>query len=1477
MSKLDDINYLIGLIYEHVYQKVPVRPIESKPLSTNYLEDLTIVKKIYTGTQLKELINTVFNTNLSYLGRGESAFKFKRVDEVSDIILRQYNKDQEMNPSNSLNVDKIIAYLLSDLVVHKKTNGIMINICNFDIPLKELDIFIKKYSEIKFMGTNPVSVTIREHFFKLVTLKEFLTKDSSIDKFKSCIFQVLHSLDVIQSMYPTFRHNNLIISTIMVYETNEKTIKLKVGSTEFTIKSTGETKITNFLNSNMKDYITNDSLEPKMQEPNKIYDVEMFLDSLMELELPKEIKEFIKRNSDKTPRDILLNDSLFKDPVQEQLGGKRKKIKKNKRYSMTQAEVDKILSIDLAVEDTPVKDAPVKDSPSRLVEDVPEQPTLEPSQQALLDPVQQILRDLESKTNVVEYGQEQKFPQKPINIPGTNIQLKQAETTNPIIKINLPDSPPLEPNSFSSLMGSPDRPTSGIMNTFAPPIRNQVLTLNVSSEESKTKETNKNIELTDNGSFKLVGGGKKKKNKKSKKSKRSTMSQEEFESIMNSDQETPVEQTVNSLKNQAPVQPVQPKPSFMTQPQQPQNMAQSGSISSQLKQMTNNNSNDDFSPPLNVIPNPFKNIGEGAHSILGLPGQRGGADRIIPRYKGIKHSPYTPNETKRIQRESYYEQNPGKEQEEKQERHERHERPERDYAEPNQKKFNSSKSVFELKIAPELLPQQPVPFPKAQPDQIVKNYILPATGQPINQNEMYSIPNQMGQINQKPEAHVLSQNTYNISFANPFKIREFREDILPGKDESMLKYTMNTISERMIIYNYLRSILIRQNDGENINFISDKSPEVRNLLSYLRIIDIQLAKNDKITNNPLGDLPRRLVMYNSCYPIRVDRANYNVGCAKNNIGINIRIYQLIMGETFVNKYRSLPYKVFEVWREISLFEQVRDNIIKSNISPNFGILYAYYITKDTEIDFLKINRLRKRDIISKQEKEQKRTLNELYKKEMQDYLVGLQKYSTNDLTKLVNDLDIHKASDKCLIALTEAGTHDLISWSSRQYEDNGLAKKMINTGYHASEVWQSILFQMFQSFLCMYKNGISFQTFDLNSNVMVKSLKTDEINKGFWKYIINGIEFYVPNYGYMVLITPDFSDIKSNDEQTLAGVPFVVVPPGRAGLGAAPPTLEDTILEVLDDNSIRKLDNVLYKCYSNELLINQSEINVNKNRFRTISNMKDAFNEKVFNKEYTLNGGVQPDPSIMKIIQDINQDLGKHHDMSGRLLDIAKKAQVECIRNQLNDDEIQEVIRLAILTAGPSAPLNTTGAEAAVTAKIGLYITARNTERAAKIAEAAVPVGPAAAAARAAADAAKAAADANPSNPYIFDIKNNLMDLLITKFKNFLHNRVGTSIKDGELPNLSESDTFEVGELVGILGNKRWGIITQKIDDVSFKVYSVDSPAGIDNNILSKLKSIDYNIGDLRRSTVILEQISKPNYKLSDSDLLETYNLSLDL
>jgi hypothetical protein len=230
----------------------------------------------------------------------------------------------------------------------------MINVSNCDIPAKDLQLFTKKYPEIKLDGM--VSVTIREHFFKLVTLKEHLKKDSSLKNYKSCIFQVLNTLDIIQSMYPTFRHNNLTIDTILVYQMNEKSKKFKINNKEFVFDSTGEIKITNFLKSNIKDYIKNDGLDEKMQEPNKYYDIDMFLESLLELELDEEIRNFIKKTHHKemNAREILLN--YWGSETISQLGGrkrsKRSKKRKNNKYEMTQDEVDKILNINTPEEKT---------------------------------------------------------------------------------------------------------------------------------------------------------------------------------------------------------------------------------------------------------------------------------------------------------------------------------------------------------------------------------------------------------------------------------------------------------------------------------------------------------------------------------------------------------------------------------------------------------------------------------------------------------------------------------------------------------------------------------------------------------------------------------------------------------------------------------------------------------------------------------------------------------------------------------------------------------------------------------------------------------------------------------------------------------------------------------------------------------------------------------------------------------------------
>jgi len=775
--------------------------------------------------------------------------------------------------------------------------------------------------------------------------------------------------------------------------------------------------------------------------------------------------------------------------------------------------------------------------------------------------------------------------------------------------------------------------------------------------------------------------------------------------------------------------------------------------------------------------------------------QKGGTDRVIPIYKGVNSSNET-NEGKRIKTERFLDANPDIAREIKQNRDMTPEEKEEiqvkedDYSNDRRRpSINQNASAFEIKINPDLLPRANQPLKPAPPDNVIKmiNYMIPNNGAPGSQ----SLPSQFNQ----PSGQVLSHNTYNVTFANPSKVKEFKEDILPSRDESMLKYSMTTMSERLIIYQYIRSVLIRQSDGENINFISDKSAEVLNLLSYLRILDLQPSKQDRIKNNPYGLLPKRLVIYNSCYPIRVDRASYNVGCAKNNIGVNIRIYQMTTGETLVNKYKNLPYKSFEVWREISVYEKIRDDILKAKLSPNFAALYAYYITSDTEIDFLKINRMRGRDIIHKKEKEQKLALTKLYKQEMESYLVSLQKYSTKDLKKLVADIDIHKPSDKCIIALTESPSQNIINWSSRLYEDNGLAKKMINTGFHSAEVWTSVLFQLYQSLLCMYKFGISYYNFDLESNVFIKSLKFDETNRGYWRYRINNIDFYIPNYGYLLMIDSAFSDVYDNDEKTLEdktkelSIDYVRIPELKDTIPDSWKSAEEKTRLTYGDIKVEELDDITYKTFSNDLIINDKDENkiiklMNKNKKRTLDNFEKAFDANIFTKDYSLNGGIKPDDKVLAMLIKIKNNIEQY-----------KKSK----KDTEDEKEVESTVE-----------------------------------------------------------------------------KKLLMNTLIENFKMYLHNRVGTSLKETELPNLVESETFDVGDIVACMDNKRWGIIIEKTGVNLFKVLTVNKKAGLDINIIDNLREHPYNLGDLRKLNTILDQASKPNQRLNDNDLLETYELTIN-
>jgi len=129
-----------------------------------------------------------------------------------------------------------------------------------------------------------------------------------------------------------------------------------------------------------------------------------------------------------------------------------------------------------------------------------------------------------------------------------------------------------------------------------------------------------------------------------------------------------------------------------------------------------------------------------------------------------------------------------------------------------------------------------------------------------------------------------------------------------------------------------------------------------------------------------------------------------------------------------------------------------------------------------------------------------------------------------------NKEDITINSGKMLILLTEAPTSNIIQWASTIYETTGSIKKMISTGYHSPEVWKSVLFQLIYACSVLQKMEIYMENFSLENNVYIKDINFDANSIGSWKYKIDNIDYYVPNYGYILLLDSKYADITINQQ-----------------------------------------------------------------------------------------------------------------------------------------------------------------------------------------------------------------------------------------------------------------------------------------------------------------------------------------------------------
>ena len=464
-----------------------------------------------------------------------------------------------------------------------------------------------------------------------------------------------------------------------------------------------------------------------------------------------------------------------------------------------------------------------------------------------------------------------------------------------------------------------------------------------------------------------------------------------------------------------------------------------------------------------------------------------------------------------------------------------------------------------------------------------------------------------------PNVKMPVQQVNYITLSGPtgdhIEMNKVYENVMPGKEN---KLTSTTLGERLQTYDFIRQIFVKISDGEDISL--DSSGQ-NSLMSYIKFMELNPNYYSPIYSNPYKGLPYGLLIYRSCFPIRLYEPGQSIVCAKNSVGLNIRLYSLTYAEFYSYKFRQIVYKEYDVWRELAYYEYMRENVIKKRQSPNFPLLYAFFLSPNRKIDFfaLKKNCLTQKDFLS-QEHYRFKGIHEFFsnvkpiEKLLRPIQLQLPDTVRKVITKLPDEMDpeLQKYSGTTMILITESPHHNLYQWASRIYENEGIARRMISHGFNDENVWLGVLFQIVSALSVMQIHGIYMRDMTIEDNVYIKDLQSRGKAMGYWKYIINGISYYIPNYGYVVYIDSNFKDI---------------IPPGV--------TIERCKRE--------------YKIYTSNIIGIQYPMDFIRQKVH--ENYKRIVSTNAFTKEHTQNNVTKPPEKIMKLLEimmtDTEIDLAK--------------------------------------------------------------------------------------------------------------------------------------------------------------------------------------------------------------------------------------------
>ncbi len=320
------------------------------------------------------------------------------------------------------------------------------------------------------------------------------------------------------------------------------------------------------------------------------------------------------------------------------------------------------------------------------------------------------------------------------------------------------------------------------------------------------------------------------------------------------------------------------------------------------------------------------------------------------------------------------------------------------------------------------------------------------------------------------------------------------EDYMP---EEVIIGGMTTLESRIKINNFIRNNLFDSRDGDYIGV----GPGDNTILSKIRFLDLNPFRTGV---NPYTGLPKNFLLYRTCYPIRREINSSATSCAKNSTGINVRIYKFEDADLTAWKSATPTDRMnSEIVRDFEYYRYISNEVVSKKKSPHFVNMYGWYNSENTKIDWAQLDRIRNQKTLP-------------------------------NVTKIFDKSN----KDQALMLLTESPNYNLIEWGKTQRQQIGTIKQQIRTGYHSKDEWYSILFQIMHALAVLQSDGLFFNDINVADNIFIKDVYVPQGNVKYWRYIIYGYEFYVPNTGSLVMFDSSYKDIPDAGKRKVGGTRF---------------------------------------------------------------------------------------------------------------------------------------------------------------------------------------------------------------------------------------------------------------------------------------------------------------------------------------------------